>query len=177
MVLPLVFALVMLLWATGAWADPYEDCFQSADLERKIRGCTQVIERGKRESRENRATAYTNRGLAYYDKGEVERAIADFDKAIALNPKDAIAYTNRGLAYSEKGDYDSAIADYDKAIVLDPKLALAYTARGLAYEKKGEYDKAIADYTQAIADYRKTLEIDPSDQNAKNNLKRLGVTP
>ena len=125
MVLPLVFALVMLLWATGAWADPYEDCFQSADLERKIRGCTQVIERGKRESRENRATAYTNRGLAYYDKGEVDRAIADFDKVIALDPNNADAYSNRGNAYDEKGEFDRAIADFRRALEIDPSNQLA----------------------------------------------------
>ena len=52
----------------------------------------------------------------------------------------------------------------------DPKYALAYTNRGLAYESKGEYDRAIADFSKA-------LEINPSDQDAKNNLKRLGVTP
>ena len=83
MVRPLVFALVLALSATGAWADAVSDCNQSADPDRQIRGCTSVIERGKRESRKNRAIAYNNRGLAYSKKGDDDRAIADYDKAIA----------------------------------------------------------------------------------------------
>ena len=106
MIRPLVFALALTLWATGAWADRYSDCNQSADPDRRIRGCTQVIERGKRESREDRSFAYTNRGNAYDDKGEVERAIADYTKAIALDPNYAINYINRGYTYEKKGDKD-----------------------------------------------------------------------
>ena len=48
--------------------------------------------------------------------------------------------------------------------------AVAYWNRGNAYKKKGDKE-------QAIADFRKALEINPSLQPAKNNLKRLGVTP
>ena len=49
-----------------------------------------------------------------YKKGDKERAIADFDTAIKLNPKDADVYTNRGLAYFDKGQYDRAIADLER---------------------------------------------------------------
>jgi len=75
MIRPLVVALALTLSATGAWADPWDDCAH-ADPDRSIRGCTQIIERGKRESRKNRAVAYTNRAMAYHDKGEVDRGIA-----------------------------------------------------------------------------------------------------
>ena len=49
-------------------------------------------------------------------KGDYDRAIADYNKALELDPKDATAYNNRGYAYRQKGDYDKAIADYDKAL-------------------------------------------------------------
>ena len=117
---PLVVALVLALSATGAWADRYSDCDQSADPDRRIRGCTQVIERGERESSENRSFAYTNRGNAYDDKGEYDLAIADFNKAIALNPNDAYAYNNRGVTYEKNGDKDQAIADFRKTLEIDP---------------------------------------------------------
>ena len=79
------------------------------------------------------AMAYNNRGFAYSKKGDLDRAIADFDEAIRLDPKYALAYLNRGNAYYRKGDQDRAIADYNEAIRLDPKLALAYYNRGIAY--------------------------------------------
>jgi tetratricopeptide (TPR) repeat protein len=99
----LVFALVLTLSATGAWADRYDDCKQSGDPDRKIRGCTQIIERGEQETQKKRANAYSNRGFAYDDKGEYDKAIADFDKAIALDPNDGEAYKNRGAAYRRTG--------------------------------------------------------------------------
>ena len=105
MIRPLVFALVLALSATGAWADGWSDCNQYKDLDRQIRGCTSVIERGEEETRKNRAIAYTNRGTAYYEKGDYDRAIADSTKAIALDPNYAIAYNNRGNAYSRKGEH------------------------------------------------------------------------
>jgi tetratricopeptide (TPR) repeat protein len=66
------------------------------------------------------AKAYNNRGLAYYEKGDNDRAIADYNKAIGLEPDDADTYNNRGNAYSAKGDKDRAIADYNRAIKLKP---------------------------------------------------------
>jgi len=85
---PLVFALVLALSATGVWADQYSDCSQDKDPDRQIRGCTSVIERGKRESQETRALAYFNRGLAYEKKGDKDQAIGDFRKALEIDPSD-----------------------------------------------------------------------------------------
>ena len=70
------------------------------------------------------AQAYNNRGIAYAEKGDYDRAIQDYDKAIKLNLDFAEAYFNRGLAYAEKGDYDRAIQDYDKASELRPRLCV-----------------------------------------------------
>ena len=53
---------------------------------------------GGRFALEPDAVAYFNRGIAYQAKGERDRAIADYDKAIALNPKYANAYYNRRRA-------------------------------------------------------------------------------
>ena len=52
------------------------------------------------------------RGIAYGQKGDFVRAIADFDKAIEVEPDDAEAYRNRAVAYRIKGDLAKAIADY-----------------------------------------------------------------
>ena len=56
-------------------------------------------------------------------KGEVDRAITDFDKAIQLKSDYADAYYNRSIAYDVKGEVDRAAEDYNKAIQLNPNYA------------------------------------------------------
>ena len=95
--------------------------------------------------------AYCGRGTAKGNKGDYDGAIADFDRAIAINPNYAEAYYNRGLVKAEQGDYDGAIADYDRAIAINPNYAVAYCGRGVAKAEQGDYDGAIADFDRAIA--------------------------
>jgi len=61
------------------------------------------------------AAAYSNRGTAYFNEGEYDRAIKDFDRAIGLLPKYADAYKNRSLAYSLRGEPEKARQDKEKA--------------------------------------------------------------
>jgi tetratricopeptide (TPR) repeat protein len=82
-------------------------------------------------------TAINVRGIDYNRKGQHDRASADFDEAIRLDPKFALVHYNRGWAYNSKGNYDRAIADFNEAIRLDPKDAAAYSNRGAAYYGKG----------------------------------------
>jgi tetratricopeptide (TPR) repeat protein/S1-C subfamily serine protease len=95
--------------------------------------------------------AYLNRGKAKSDLGNKQEAIADYDRAIAINPKYAEAYSNRGNDKSDLGNKQGAIADYDRAIAINPKLALAYNNRGNARSALGNKQEAIADYDRAIA--------------------------
>ena len=118
-------------------------------VDQRINGCSSIIQSG-RETRRNLAIAYYSRGLAYYDKGDDDRAIAEYNEAIRLDPKFAQAYSSRGLAYDHKGDLGHADPDYNEAIRLDPKYAQAYFNRGNAYYQKGDDDRAIADYSEAI---------------------------
>ena len=93
---------------------------------------------------------YYNRGIARSKKGETDRAISDFTKAIKMNPRFANAYYYRGLMYlRKKGDYDQVISDYTKAIEINPRLAVAYAERALVYYLKREYDKAWEDVHKA----------------------------
>src|SRR5690242_19011626 len=118
-------------------------------LGNHIRSCTDIINADRISSR-NRAIAYNNRGNALREKGALDRAMADFDAAIRLEPRLADAYVNRGITWYRRGDFDRAIADYDEAIRLDPADAYPFNNRCLALRAKGEFDRAIADYDQAI---------------------------
>ena len=89
-------------------------------------------------------------GASGDEKGKPEKAIADFDAAIGLDPQSAETHRMRGLAWKEKGDFDQAIADFDAVIRLEPKDTQCYLMRGLAWEEKGDFDQAIASYDAAI---------------------------
>ena len=140
-------------------ADDVKRCAGSGDTA--IAACSRTIASGKWKGR-NLANLYSHRGVRYFEKGEYDRAIADANEAIRLDPKNAIGYGIRGLAYDSKGDYDRAIADASEAIRLDPKVTNVYLNRGSAYDSKGEYDRAIADYSDAI-------RLNPKNERAYNN--------
>lgn len=100
---------------------------------------------------DSQCAAYNNRGIAYNSEGQYDKAIQDYDRAIALKPDLATAYNNRGVAYYNKGQYDRAIQDHNKAIILKPDYVDAYNNRGTDYDGKGQYEMAIKDYNKAIA--------------------------
>jgi lipoprotein NlpI len=107
-------------------------------------------------------TNYFNRGIAKGKKRDFDGAIADFTKAIELNPQDAKAYRNRGFLKADRGDLDGAMMDYNKAIELNPQFALAYFSRGFLHYNQREY-------AGALVDFRKFCELDTT--NAQNYVR------
>jgi lipoprotein NlpI len=117
--------------------------------DERISSCTAAIVSGSFSPfYANRA--YTNRAIAYFHKGEFDRAIADFGQVIRLFPENVYAYRGRAQAYHRHGDLDLAIADYGRVIELDPNDRLVYTFRGDAYAAMDDLDHGIADFNQAI---------------------------
>ena len=118
----------------------------------------------KRAEAEARArySALVSKGNTNSNAGDYDKAIADFNEAIRLDPKTSLAFRNRGDTYTNKGDHNRAIADYNEAIRLDSNDALALSARGVAYANKGDYDRAIADFNRAI-------QLDPKSTHAFRN--------
>jgi tetratricopeptide (TPR) repeat protein len=143
------FVCVSLCAAAFAKSDRWMGC-RGADIDARITGCTEVIGRGSRETTRDQITAYINRGGAYRAKGDFDRALADLDKALRLDPKSALALLERASNYHAKGEFDRAIADYDGAIAAQPKSAAAFSGRGETYRAKNDLDRAIADYDKAL---------------------------
>lgn len=117
--------------------------------EARISGCTSLID-DRQGTPRTLATAYNNRGNAYTARSDYDRAIADFDQSIKLNPAYVKPLNNRGVAYLRKGEYDLAIEAFDEAIKLNPNYGEAFANRAGAHLKKNEYDRAARDYDAAI---------------------------
>lgn len=115
----------------------------------------------------------------YYERGvkllwdNAEEALANFTKAIELNPNHARAYRERGRTYANRtlgrtkpeafdAAYNSALADYNKAIDLDPNDSNAFNLRGILFDTKKDHQRAISDYTRAI-------ELDPKSSPPLSN--------
>ncbi|MBV9389542.1 MAG: tetratricopeptide repeat protein [Chroococcidiopsidaceae cyanobacterium CP_BM_ER_R8_30] len=85
-----------------------------------------------------------------YKKGDYQGAIADYTKALRLNPKSAEAYNYRGNARLNLRNKQGAISDYNQAIKINPKYADAFDDRGDGRSALGDNQGAIDDYDQAI---------------------------
>ena len=121
--------------------------------------------------------AYCNRGIAYNqlfhcysevfpnedfwgkDFEKYEKALADFERVLELDPTYALAYAGKGEAYFRIGELDKAIEEYGKALKSEglikqrwgsEALANVYAARGRTYRETKEFDKSILDYNKAL---------------------------
>jgi len=135
--------------------------------------------------------AYRTRANIWSGLGRHQQAIADWDQAIKINPKDALLYNNRGSEKINLGRFDEAITDYDRALEIDSNFLFAYLNRGVAklrsqtrcaealhdleyvaekapnfpdvYHVKGDVNSKFHRYSEAIADYDKAIESNPND--------------
>jgi tetratricopeptide (TPR) repeat protein len=146
-----VGAAVLLTSAARAQQSPeWTACIASRqDPDERIRSCAAIITAGRERGR-NLAIAYNNRGDGYWDKKDLDRAIADYTQAIRTDRSYATAFVNLGMVWRDKGEIDRALANFNEAIRVNPRSAFAYNNRGLAWRQKRELDRAIADFSEAI---------------------------
>ncbi len=107
--------------------------------------------------------AYLNRGLAYYKMGRVERALVDYNAALALKPAPGQAsnsklnrgavFLDRGLAHYKLGRMEQALEDYERALALDPGpdvAGMVYSNRGAIFFERKELARALDDFNRAV---------------------------
>jgi len=123
------------IFSAAALADDKSGCLDDKDRELQIKACSAILQRDAKD-----AIAYYKRGLAYQFKGDLDRAITDYNKAIELRPRYARAYESRGSAYAGKGIYTNAVADVTRAAELARKKASAPKTTGAI--KKSVKDQA-----------------------------------
>jgi tetratricopeptide (TPR) repeat protein len=162
-------AVAALLLMGAAAAGPLEDCAtpvpqcdpdpglgcnadQTAKIARVVEACSEVLRSAPKDLGQllRLDNVYFKRGIAYASTRNFDRAIADYAKAIEIDPGNALAYLNRGIAYSITRAADRAVSDYTKTIEIDPMVAEAYYRRALEHIGKND-DLARQDIAKAVA--------------------------
>jgi tetratricopeptide (TPR) repeat protein len=141
--------------------------------------------------------AHSNLGVALLNKGRLDDAVTQYQKALEICPNYPDAHNNLGFALFQKGQLDDAVAQYQKALEINPNFAQVHNNLGNALVQKRQLDEAIAqfemavginpDYAQAhydlgnalvqkgqvddaVAHYQKAVEINPDYPEGHNNL-------
>ncbi len=173
--------------------DDINGCEYSDDPQTTVSACARWLDHHPNDPPHDRAVEYYNRGNGYLKLKQWSSAIADYSKALEVDPKYQRPYTNRAFAYLSNGDAEHAAPDADKAIKIDPNKTFAYIVRAFADEKLDKWDAAIADFSvvikqtngeaqsyynrgvayyskgdldHAVADLDKTIAIDPKRADA-----------
>lgn len=176
-------AALVLLAGLGlpARADPLDDlragngAYERGEYQAAVDAYTLAIISGEL-SVEALAVTFNNRGVAYGELGDFDRAILDYTEALGLRPDDATATRNlrvghlrRGIARAERGASSEAMTDLTKAIELDPSHYMAYLRRGELRLDQGESAAALIDLERAAA-------LSPDDANVAAALDRARST-
>jgi tetratricopeptide (TPR) repeat protein len=129
-------------------ADDALNCFGDG-IERRISGCTALIER-RDPSVSDLSSVYAMRALAYSLKGQYETAINDYDVAINMRPDFAVALNNRAWAYFRWGKAATGLPDVEKSLKLSPTSPHSLDTRAHIKQELGEPKEALRDYTKAM---------------------------
>lgn len=103
---------------------------------------------------------FAKKGMAFEEKGMLEEARIQFEKALQINPEEALAHIGLGYIHYKKGLYDEAIAEYKKGITGNPNISKLYPEAhyylGLAYNKKDMTEEARREFSK----YRRLKKIE-----------------
>jgi tetratricopeptide (TPR) repeat protein len=91
---------------------------------------------------------YIERGDFLLEEGRIDDALANFDRALKLDPKQCRGLIGRARVWIRKGEFQKAVDDSTAALAIQPQDD-AYGVRGDAYRKLNNYANAVADYDAA----------------------------
>jgi protein O-mannosyl-transferase len=117
----------------------------------------------------NHARAYNNLGYSYLHQGDISNAVADFERAVELQPQYPEAYFNLGRAFQANNQPDVAADCFQRALAMDPNVAEIHYKLANALLQLGRPAQAIAQFSQA-------LQLNPGMDDAANNLALLLAT-
>ena len=150
-------------------------CYEAAESllqpsQRALATCNEAFDEPGISRRDVVAT-FVNRGILKLRRGATEAAIADFDAALEMDPRQPEAYLNKGAALMQRNDPQGALPLFSVALEYDTdRPAIAHFGRAIANEDLGNLPAA-------YADYRRASELAPDWAQARTELARFQVTP
>lgn len=119
---------------------------------------------------DDRVATHVNRGIIQMIRGDVAKADADFDAALALDPKEPDAWLNKAVLHARHRTTAAALPLAEKALQLKTRRpALAYFIRAMAYEDSGNV-------TAAYRDLQRARQLEPNWADPQIELKRFKVS-
>ncbi|MBI5248885.1 MAG: tetratricopeptide repeat protein [Desulfomonile tiedjei] len=142
--------------------------FTEMDAE-KYEAAAARLERIQTLEPDNPVVSY-NLGVAYAFLKREEEALAHFQQTVDINPEYVQAWYNMGqICMIKMKDFSKALHCFDRAIAIRPDYVGAHHQRGVVLELLGDPEKA-------LECWKKTLELDPENKQAMENIKRLGAS-
>lgn len=125
-----------------------------------------VIVKGSSASKDITVEAERQKTLGneFITANKPEKAVECYDKAIELDPRNAIYFSNRAAAYSMLGEHFKALDDAKKSCELNPNYSKAFNRLGKAHLALGEPEEAVVAFERA-------LELSPNDSTIKASLE------
>jgi tetratricopeptide (TPR) repeat protein len=153
--------------AQDSISDSWKNC-QSSDANKRVGGCTAIIDAKGAGSRSRLSDALDGRCWAYHVQSKYDLAIADCRASIAIRPTYSYAYNNLGTAYLGKGDYVNALVALNKAVELKSTFLFSRLNRARAFVALGRVE-------EAKRDYQYVLTVEPGNGEASYGLKTIST--
>lgn len=140
--------------AIAGMTQDLEDC-TAADRKTSVQSCTRVMDSGRLWDNQVYIGHY-NRGWGYFNSGNYDKALADFDKSIKLNASYADTYLSRATTQHMRGARDAALADLDTYLDKKGDVAEAHINRARLF-------RAMKEPNRAFSELQRAETIDPGD--------------
>jgi len=110
--------------------------------------CSDLLAKSQRV---NPSESFFRLGKACQAKGDLDRAIEDFSRAVLISSDFADAYFNRGRVFQRKGDLDASVSDLNRAAEIHPADPLNYLRCGFVRLRQGRDAEAHKDFEKSLS--------------------------
>jgi tetratricopeptide (TPR) repeat protein len=133
----IILSLSVKTWSQiGYWKDDFTLCKHALQVSK------------------NNVAAHNNLGLAYYNKGEEDKAFRQFQEAIQVEPLNFLAYLNIAKIYFKRNELKLALENFEKSLELNPMIPITHLSYALYLTEVGRHEDALKQFNE-------TLKLDP----------------